>query len=260
MGFRDLMREVSPGFLRQKWGERFMYAPGLVLDGIMEWALLGVKARFPDKAPDDALAALGRDRRIRRGFAEPAAIYRLRLKRWLQTHKTRGNAFTLMEEIRSYLHGYAVRIRCVNDRGSWQTIHPDGTYEVNRLTGNWDWDGRFPATARTRFWVIIYPLSTGLWAPDGEWGDGGRWGDGRTWGTTATRQQVDTIRQIVEDGRPQGARCVNIIIAFDAASFDPEASPGAPLPDGLWGSYGKEVAGVWVRSRLATARYWRGTR
>ncbi|NUP11211.1 MAG: hypothetical protein HOW73_34630 [Polyangiaceae bacterium] len=259
VGFRHLIVEAAPPRLRRPWGEKFLYSFGLALDGIMDWAIEGMRARYPDKGPPDALPLIGRDRKILRGFAEPADAYRARLKRWLDDHRFRGNAFALLQQIRAYLTGYPVRIRCVNDRGSWQTINPDGSYEVHRKQGNWDWDGRFPLLARTRFWVIIYPLATGVWTNEGTWGDGARWGDAGTWGTSATVEQVNSIRQLVAEWKPMGTRCPYIIVAFDENSFDPTDPAGDPLPDGDWGNYMHLVGGVAQPSRLKTARYWKGT-
>jgi hypothetical protein len=259
MSIRDLIRELSPPWLRRPWGERFLYAPALALDFVMDWALEGMQSRFPDDAADDALPFIGRDRTVRRGFNEPADIYRKRLKTAVDDHKTDGNPFTLLEAIRAYLFGYAVRVRYVNDRGTWFTINPDGSYEVVRKAFNWDWDGKYPTQAKTRFWIIIYPLASGVWETQGQYGDGQRWGDGRTWGTTATRDQVRSIQALVDDKKTAGSRCPYIIVAFDDASFDPSASPGPPLPDGEYGTWGKDAAGVRVRSRLSTARYWKGT-
>jgi hypothetical protein len=257
--FRDLIRDNSPPWLRRTWGERYLYAFGLILDGIADWMIKGMAARFPDAGLDDALPFIGRDRRIRRGFAEPADHYRARLKAWKSDAKTCGTALALMKQIQAYCYGFDIRVRCVNDRGSWQQLDADGTYTEYPLVGNWDWDGKYPTEAKTRFWVIIYPLDSGIWEPHGHYGDGQRWGEpGRTWGTTATRDQVQTIRQIVAEWSPLGARCPYIIIAFDPDSFDPTAPPGAPLPDGTWGKWYKDSSGVAVRSRLSTARYWRG--
>lgn len=256
MSVRDLIRELSPPWLRRPWGERFLYAPGLAFDFVLQWAIEGMQARFPDEAPEDALPFLGRDRSVRRGFNEPTEVYRRRLKTAPDDHRTDGNPFTLLEAIRAYLFGYAVRVRYVNDRGTWFTIEPDGSYEVVRKAGNFNWDGRFPATARTRFWVIIYPLDSGIWEIQGIYGDGARWGDGRTWGTTATRDQVKSLQLIVDDKKTAGSRCPYIIVAFDPNSFDPHH---APLPDGEYGTWGKDATGVRVRSRLSTARYFKGT-
>jgi hypothetical protein len=53
---------------------------------------------------------------------------------------------------------------------------------------------------------------------------------------------------------------MNIIIAFDPASFDPQAAiDAAGMPNGLWGRWGKTVDGVCVPARLTTARYWDGS-
>ena len=257
-GLRDLIREASPPWLRRTWGERLLYAPGLILDGVMHWALEGIKARFPSKTPEEALRLIGADRRIVRGFDESPDLFRIRLRRWLDDWRIAGNPYALMEQIRAYLTGYAVRVRCVNTKGTWFTIEADGSYTIDRKKGNWDWDGG--AASWSRFWVIIYPLSTGLWPQEGTWGSGGTWGDnGLTIGTAATSNQVATIRQLVRDWKPAGTRCQWIIVASDANSFSPAAGAGPPMPDGQWGYGSKNSAGTQVESRLATARYWEGT-
>ena len=136
----------------------------------------------------------------------------------------------------------------------------DGTRSVAINKANWDWDSDPYALVRwSRFWVVIYP--NGLWSPGPNWGDAGFvYGTpGQTWGTTATTDQVASVQAIVSDWKPAGTRCVNIIVAFDNASFDPAtARDGSGLPDGTWGRWGKYVGGVAVPARLATARYWDG--
>lgn len=263
-GFRDLIREISPPWLQRKWGERFLYAPGLILDGVMHWALEGMKARFPDKGPPEALALIGRDRLILRGFNEPAESYRARLKRWRIDWRRAGVAFALLEQVKAYLFGFDVLMRTVNTKGTWQTVAIDGTYAIVRKAGNWDWDGA-PATQWSRFWVILYPPA-GLWVVAAQWDEPGTtWDADATtcWDTTATVEQANSIRQIVATGgplawKPAGTTCVEIILAFDGASFDPSGPPGPPLPDGDWKYFSRNVGGTQVESRLGSARYWRG--
>jgi hypothetical protein len=52
---------------------------------------------------------------------------------------------------------------------------------------------------------------------------------------------------------------VNIIVAFDAASFDPAAGVSDPgMPGGAWAHWSTNNAGVQEAVRLSTARYWDG--
>jgi hypothetical protein len=157
--------------------------------------------------------------------------------------------------------GAGCKFRTVDVRGNWYTRDVDGTESALLKQDNWDWDSgsRDDGASRwSRFWVIIYPPAS-LWVADSQvWGGPAEaWGDsslGHTWGSTATPEQVQTIRFLVDDWKPAHTRCVNIIVAFDPDSFD----PASPEPDGLWERWSKNVGGVQVPARLDTARYWDG--
>ncbi len=255
-----------PRWLSEGESELVGYVLMLMNDGAAERLRLGHLARFPQQGPDgapgpdDALAALGRDRGVPRGIAETSTSYAYRLTQWLVDARTRGTARTMMKQLHDYcdsarVHGMSFRV--VDVRGNWHSRDSSGAETSSLNTGNWDWDGDTTGSRWSRFWVIIYPGT--LWADTGnEWGepDCQDWGDlGHTWGSTATPEHVQTVRSIVADWKPGGTRCVNIILAFDEASFD----PSSPEPDGLWAQPWKTVDGVVVASRLGTARYWNGT-
>jgi hypothetical protein len=266
--FRSLRKFAGPPWLVVNGDSA---AVGYVLDALKDAFVdrleKGLLARFPQQGPDgspaadDALAAMGRDRRIKRGIFDTSAAYALRLLRWLDDWKVAGNPYALMQQLAAYL-GPSVSLRTVDARGNWYSRAADGTLSVNRQQGNWDWSGQnaYDVARWSRFWVIIYP--NGLWQPGPKWGDAGaKWGTpGRTWGSTATSEQVASVRSLVADWKPAGTRCVNIIVAFDNTSFDPtQPRDGTGLPNGLWSlpSY-TNGSNAQAPSRLATARYWDG--
>lgn len=262
--FRSTRPQVTPSFLSDGEGGTVGYIVDLLKDALAERARRALLFRLPQQdptgqttAPDDALAALGRDRTLTRGFAESSQSYAARLVQWRASHKLRGNPFQLMTELAAYL-GPLPSFRTVDVRGNWYSRAVDGSQSVSLNRANWDWDGRSDALARwSRFWVVIY--SNGLWQGGSLFGDGDVYGNGRTIGTSATQAQVASVRNIVALWKPGGTRCVNIIIAFDNASFAPSTSrDGSGLPDGHWGNYSKIVSGVAVPARLSTARYWAG--
>ena len=261
MRFRDFIREISPPWLRRTWGERYLYVPGILVDATIDWITEGMRARFPERADSTALSAIGRDRKIVRGFAEPEAAYRARLLTWLEAWGIAGNPIAILEQLAGYLSPYAVRIRVVWARGTWFTRHPDGTIETHFKRGNWDWDGR--PDLRTQFWVVIYPLDSGVFVEHPEWNDpdlwGGSWGSSvnGVWGSSATVEQVAAIRGLVSEWKPAGTFCNHIIVAFDEALFDP-LGPVDQL-DGLLGLPAKIVGGSYVPSRPRGAVYWRGS-
>ena len=262
--FRRAFYKLAPSWLTTGDGELVLYSLALVLDAEAERWRQSMRARFPHRCPSDALPAIGRDRKIIRGRNEPDAAYADRLVQWLDAHRTRGNPFALMRQIRAYCQA-DVRVRTVDRRGNWYTLDFDGTESALIDQANWDWDGD-AVTNWSRFWVIIYPTAAGLpWTVGPVWGAadlwGGTWGasGGHTWGSTATQDDVASIRSIVRQWKPAGTACEWIVIAFDAASFDPTVA-AQPTPNPTeWAHHGRQDAGGdEVFARLDTARYWKG--
>ncbi len=70
---------VVPPWLLGPNGRTWLTAIGRSLDDNAERARQAVKARFPNLAPDDALAVLGEERGMPRGPGETTASYRARL-------------------------------------------------------------------------------------------------------------------------------------------------------------------------------------
>lgn len=262
--FHRAFRKLMPSWLTTGEGELVHFSLGFVLSGFAKRWVRGLQARFPAYAPEDALAAIARDRKLVRGINESAEDFAVRLAAWLdpEVHPARGNPYALLEQIRAYCQ-QAIMVRTVDARGNWYTIDEAGSRSAVLDSGTWDWDGAGATPRFTRFWVIIYPTAGGApWdeAP-GTIGEPGPWGDalgagrGYTIGTTATSEHVSRIRQIIRDWQPDGTRCEWIIIALDDASFD----PSTPEPDGTWGGFGKlNGSNDKVVARLNTARYWRG--
>jgi hypothetical protein len=260
--FRTGRKKRGPSWLNDEEGELVGYSLDIVKDAFEERAMLGLLARYPQQGPDgtpgptDALAAIGRDRRVIKGLDETDANYAIRLRKYLDDRKTAGNPFTLMQRLAEYM-GPLPKIRTVDNAGNWYTREANGTRSALLKQANWVWDDH--TRWWSRFWVIIYP--NGLWTQVDDWGDAGlQWGEeGHTWGTSATPEQVATVKFLVNDWKPAGTRCINIIIAFDNASFDPTATVDATgMPNGLWERWGKTVDGVCVPARLTTARYCDG--
>lgn len=262
ISFRSLYKRLVPWWLRDEAeGAPILYSLGILADAVDEHARAATEVRFPEYAPTDALAHFARDRRIVRGIGESRAGYNARLLRWLDDHRTRGNPFALMRQLRAYCNA-AVRLRTVDARGNWYTLERDGSRSFVLDQGNWDWDGRDPAVFWSRFWVIVYPtVDLQPWGPGPAIGAATLWTTGNigtpgaTIGTTATVNQVGDVQRIVRDWKPAGTRCVSIIIAFDDASFAPA---GGSLPDGTWANHLQQTGDPRVPGRLSTARYWEG--
>lgn len=257
MSFRTIRRFLAPRWLTEGEGGLVGYALDLVKDGFMERARLSHLYRFPQQDGEgtpgvpDALAAMGRDRRVWRGIGETAEDYALRLRSWLIERRTAGNPYTLMRQLQAYV-GAGSSFRIYDVRGTCYSLDAAGAQTPPRaLATGWDWDG--DTAAWSRFFVVVYPGTR--WVAGYNWGDP-EYGDTlQTWGSTMVVEHAETLRAMVRDWSPGGTLCQSIILALDPSSFDP-ASPEAN--DGLWRNRSKIVAGVRVRSRLSTARYLRG--
>lgn len=260
--FRSIGEKISAAWLTRGAGRLVGFGLDLLLDAYTRRLELGHLARLPENgpngetAPPDALVALGRDDRVIRGRSETDAQYAARLKRSLPDRRKYGTAFSLIRRIAEYMgEDSGVVVKTVDNAGNWYMRDADGVYSSYLEQGNWNWDGQ--PNAWSRFWVIIHPA--GIFTTGPSWGDGSTWGGGKRWGVTMTSDDIESLRAIISDGKPHGTRCVNLIIALDPASFDPEAAPmSAGLPDGAWGGWAKISGGVSVASRLSTARYLPG--
>jgi len=253
--FRDSLDKLAPPWLRTFWSSRLLYSFGVNVDALITCVELGVKARFPEYAPSDALSYLGRERQIRRGFAESDASYAQRLTQWIDDRRERGGPQATMRQLQGYFTGHEVPTRIVNPQGAWHTLSYQGVPAYYRKTPtNWDWDG--VTASWSRYWIILYIPAT-LATTDGDWGDAGTWGDGGTWGTTLTVEQAESIRAIAKEWNPPHASCPWIILAFDQGSFQPVGS-GAGFPAGNWTNWGALNGGNYEAVRLDTARYMTG--
>lgn len=245
--FRYLYKKCTAWWLQTGEGGGVNDSLGQLCDQFAQRAYLGLVARFPDYAVLHSLGTLGligRDRKIVRGINEPDAAYATRLKRFLTDHRLRGNPFALHDQLRAYCQ-VGVKIRTVDRSGNWFSTDYDGTRSVFRgATDDWEWDNQ-PGSNWSRFWVIIYPVGgTDPWATQ-------LWGQGTTFGTTATVDQVSSVRSIIADWKPAGTTCDEIIIAFDDASLVPGITLGNNYIPWHLGN---------VSSRLQSARYWFGPR
>ena len=253
--FRKLWQKLLPTRFTRGDGGLLGYTLSLLTDASTERMYRGHMARFPlqDPAgtpgPDDALAALGRDRGVTRGIDEPSWSYAQRLTQWLVDARTRGTAFTLMKTLAAYVDwdgSKGCSFRVVDNRGNWFSRSSTGVETAILNTGNWNWDG--DANAWARFWVIIYPGTR--WSDTAQaWGDGvAKWGVAPyTWGSsTITEAQTRTLQALASEWSPLHASCETLILAFDPASF----SPASPEPNGTWRQW---------KNRLTTALYLDGT-
>lgn len=135
-----LLRSVPP-WLQRTHGARLLGGIGDVIDVLVQRALEAVTLRFPRASETTALPYIGRDRRIRRGPAEPASTYAVRLRSWWGDHQTRGGPHVLLRQLHAYLLGFAPgRIDLVYQSGT-RFLCDEATGAITRSDITWGGDG-----------------------------------------------------------------------------------------------------------------------
>lgn len=213
--FQQYAAELSPTVLQGEVGQRFVAGTlGLFFDLLAERVVQSVRARLMNSAdqPLDAVALLAEERMSPRYPADTDATHLTRVRsawdRWAQA----GSEAALVAELAAY-----------------------GVQASITLDSDWNWDG---TAYWSRFWVII---DVHLWSYPPDLGDPGLVLDG-TWtlGSTATPEEVDTVRRIVRRWKPAHMICSHIAVVFDGAGWS---------PDGTWGL---------PQNRSQAACYWPG--
>lgn len=153
--FKTGLINVAPPWLRKLLGKKLLEAIGEQIDVLDDYAVQGVKLRFPVDAPDpSALGMLGRERRIRRGPGEAAITYARRLRRWLDDHKGRGGPYALLNQLDAFFESWLnVRMDVVYASGTrrWIDAAVPGVITRDSITWNADGSGKW-----ARFWVFYY--------------------------------------------------------------------------------------------------------
>lgn len=262
LSFRAGIRRILPPWMRDRptlgktVAYRYAASWAAVLDVLMQAAIEGMLSALPTHGTPTAFPFHGRDRGIVRGPEQPASDYALQLTEWLKFARRAGNAWSVASNLQRYLGPTPPKVRIVTRGGFWTTLNSDGSLEFHRGTA-WDWDSvTHPERADSWWdiWVIVYapPFTTA-----GTFGDdsGDSWGQAKAFGHETSIGNARQIKALVHKFKGAHAHVVTLIMAYDAASFDPETLASFPT-DGTWGNFSRLSGGVRVRSRVSTARYW----
>jgi len=202
--FIDAVLRLSPPWLRRAVGSAIMQGMGKSIDAEVDRDVEGVELRFPGGANGlaihaSALGLIGRERRILRGPGELDETYAARLRRWWDSHRTRGGAYALLEQMFEYfLATNNVTITYVSNIGTSQArVDAAGTITRGTFTApGWVGDGFVPPSW-ARFFIFMEL-------------------DGTTLGSVLTTESGDIIT--TEDGEPV---IVTIpILSLTASDFD----------------------------------------
>ena len=245
--FRNSFRYLVPAWRATGDGERELYAYGLIKDAFLERVRQGLEARFPTRAAESALELIGRDRGIIRGRSESAAAYAARLVAWRypRGHRVRGNPFALLSQVRAYFGGTACAT--IDVRGNLDELCAAGA-ESFAVGQSWDWDNAPVAPRWARFWLLVGPVDGS--APQPDFDDPGMWADDApTVGVVGvTPDDCRAIRRLFKAPawKPAGVRAEWLVFRFDGS---------LPAPDGPWGTWSADVAGVREPTRDNAYRY-----
>jgi len=252
--FRRLFSFLLPGWLSDEAtdGGRVAYVLSMIVDAVNQRQYSGLVSRFPSRAGATALALIGRDRGIIRGRTEIDAHYAARLKawRWPRGHRTRGNAFALLEQVSEYFGGVACYAIDVNGNRCDRAADGTETYSVGE---SWTWDTQ-PSSNWARFWIVVdgrelfdYPPSLGdsdLW--------GGSLGiDGYTIGIDDfTHEDARALRGLVRGKRPwkpDGTQAEWVVIRM--------AGSTEPVPTSAYARWGELFGTTLVKARGDAFRF-----
>jgi hypothetical protein len=212
-----------------------LFAIGVHVDAFADALVAGVKQRFPGMYSPDALALLGRERRIRRGRNETDVVYASRLLRWLGDHRWRGGPYALLAQLHAYfapdnfpidllyyptaLLGPGVARR--------YSMGADGVVERDSVP--WIPDDDSAHWAR---WWLIYHWPDAI-TGDGTWADAGLWETLGVWDSSLTPEEVETLRLVPAEW--------NAAHAFGYLVLLPEGVELWDYPLGTW----DEPGGIW---------------
>lgn len=133
--FEATLPKVVPWWLRSGVGGEILRGIGVLLDGRMSLVSQAVRRRLPGQN-DDALPLLARDRVLRRGPAESAEQFAIRLRRWLTDHALRGNPYALLAQLHAFYTGGNFQIDLVYRSG--KRLIQDALGEVTRDYIDWE--------------------------------------------------------------------------------------------------------------------------
>lgn len=218
--FRDSLQRIVPRWLHGPTGGGLLYAIGIHLDALQLMAAAAVRRRFPGyDGYNDEIEPLGRERRIRRGRAEPDVSYGNRMLGWLDDHRMRGGPYAMLRQLHGYYTTGPRAIDLVYENGRRYHMAPDGT--VTRDIIPW-----IAPTARPwRYWVIIN-WTEGV-PDDGTWASPGTWDDGGAWDYGLSGHVIEDSKTVPQDWQPANALGYVVLLP-------PEVTDITSLSTSIW--------------------------
>lgn len=149
--YQNEIKRIVPPWLRRTVGGAIMSSIGIVVDAMIDRAAWGVRLRFPD-VDEDALAIVGRERRIVRGPAEDLTTYAGRVQGWLDAHRERGSVYALLEQMRAYFAAAPRAVDVLYHSGTLYKLYENVGLPIDRAIIGWQPEGDQWAQA----WVFLF--------------------------------------------------------------------------------------------------------
>lgn len=278
---RDSIKQISPPWLSQGYGEKYLYNFGFLSDVLLEKMNQAMRAHMPLYCDSSALPFIGLDRSIPQGPREADAAYRIRLQTSFDAWQRAGSRRSILQQALGYMSGL---------QGSTASTVPLGAIVSSTGGGVWaTWDTYFNKSDTTQPPAHI-SISSANWNWDGNhswwWAylvlyfqSGSTIGAGPTFGTAGVTFGQQTIsigtntpastwqvlRSLVSLWKSANTYFPWFVLDFSGntgvagQAFSPNSSQGSGNPDGTWGSWAKTVNGVAVAARSSSSRYVDGT-
>jgi hypothetical protein len=215
--YRDLVRRITPRWLHGRVAGGLLYALAVHVDALGQMLVAGVKRRFPG-APGtlpDALPAIGRERKIRRGPNETDASYAARLPTWLEARRLRGGPYAMLRQVRAFYGAAPFAVDLIYRNGRHFAMAPDGTITRSIISFSPD---AFP-TAWARWWMIYrWPETV---EDDGIWSDPGTWEDGGVWDSSLTAAEVAQLALIPTEWNAAHTKGYVLLATAASTTLDP---------------------------------------
>lgn len=261
--FRDAFAAYIPTWLADRGagapgplnvGYRVLWSLAASLDVAAEVLVQGIVATWPGVGTPSALPAIGLARGVQRGLGDTDVAYGARLMTWLDQRRVKGSARELARQIQAYLP-HRPTVRVIDRHNFWTTI--DGAGNVTTTTATWDWDSvsnpeRHTSAAPwwSELFVVIY---SDPYAKQGALG-AVPLGVNEGIGHKCPLSQRNALEALLGEWKSAHSKIRAVIWSPDPAYF----VPGGPnVPNGQWGQWSIDVAGVRVASpRFADCRFW----
>jgi len=218
--FRELLYDISPTWLQNAIGERFVGAIGYTSDLFAQAFFESIRVSWIRSAPPDALGALGEDSGIERVPKETDQQYQARLfDRWDQWIESATELFAA-----NTLAPFGVPAAAVD------------------VVADYEWSADPASTWWSRWWIIIDALNHEVPWSVLQWGGPTwqQWGQGNdcgayTWGSTATQPEIGAVMEYLAKWKSAHEVGVCLYLDFGGHIW------GAPPPWGAPKTWGGDV-------------------